>query len=403
MPEPAFSTICDSDHEFGTGERLITLERPSRWDLVRLWNIAGFDDRRPRLTRFVVVLLRPPMVSNTSPPIACELIVPPRTTFSALALCVVGLALAVAATVVSAIVPLWFAIVVLPSGALAGVMLIERGVTHFAVPANHIRLQDVVAQHRGSRLAEVVLEEVLSTVARPVALDVDGEASGVVALYQRLGFAITQRPGSKPGIVSMTRPAPASDLSTAPSTIAGVRPRWLWPSHTEIILGAIAVIAMCAFHQPGGWSRHVVVATTTFAVVTGAGTDLRLHRIPNALVAASVLPLLWIAIGADITVQAFAGAAIMAGPLLASNLATRGRTPGLGDIKLAAVAGGALGMIEPVDAPLAALMITLIGGAALGVIYQHRTRRRGFPLGPAIAAATIALLTIEGLALRSLV
>ena len=90
------------------------------------------------------------------------------------------------------------------------------------------------------------------------------------------------------------------------------------------------------------------------------------------------------------------------GGALASNLATRGHTPGLGDIKLAAVAGAALGMIEPVDAPLAALMITLVGGAIFGAVYQRRKCQRGFPLGPAIAAATIALLTIDGLALRNL-
>lgn len=402
MPEPAAVTICDSTRGVNAVEPPIVLERPPRWNLPALWVIAGFDDRRPRLDRFIVTLFRPPIVSNTSPPVACELIVPPRTPLSALALCATGLALAVAATIVSFIAPLWFAIVALPSGALVGVVLIERGLTHFAVPTGHIGLQDVVAQHRGSRIAYEVLDELLSTVDRPVALDVDPDATGVVVLYQRLGFNRIDRPAPKQGIISMSRPA-SSSSSGVPATVAGIRPRWLWPSHTEIVIGVLAVIAMGVLHQPGTWSRHVVVATATFAVVVAAGTDLRLHRIPNALVAASVFPLLWIATGAHIVVHAVVGSLIMGGPLLASNLATRGHTPGLGDIKLAAVAGGALGMIEPADAPLAALMITLVGGAIFGAVYQHRTRQKGFPLGPAIAGATIALLTIDGLALRNLI
>lgn len=401
MPEAAAFTTCDATNEVIASPSSIVLERPSRLDLLRLWDIAGFDDRRPRLTRFVVILFRPPIVSNTSPCVACELIAPPRTTLAAVALCVAGLAIAVGAALASGIVPIWLGLVVLPSGALASVRLVERGLTHRTVPAGHVRVQDVVAQHRGTGVAHHVLTALLSTETRPVTLDVDGHATGLISLYERLGFARTDRTGSKPEIVSMARSASSTDIGSPASTIFGVRPRWLWPSPNEIAAGALAALAMCALHQPGTWSRLVVVATAAFAVVTAAGTDLRLHRIPNALVAASVLPLLWISTGAGITGHALVGALIMAGPLLASNLATRGRTPGLGDIKLAGVACAALGMLDPVDAPLAALMITLLGGAIFGTIYQRRTRQRGFPLGPAIAAATITLLVIEGLELRS--
>ncbi len=140
---PAPSTIGDnSTADISLSHPTPVLERPPRWDIVRLWRIAGFDNRRPRHARLAAILFRPPIVSNTSPPVACEVIVPPRTTLSALALCATGPALAVAATLVSFIAPLWFAIVALPSGALAGVVLIERGLTHFAVPAGHIRLHE---------------------------------------------------------------------------------------------------------------------------------------------------------------------------------------------------------------------------------------------------------------------
>lgn len=401
MPEAAAFTTCDPTIEVMASPSSIVLERPSRLDLPRLWDIAGFDDRRPRLTRFVVVLFRPPIVSNTSPSVACELMAPPRTTLAAVALCVAGLALAVGAAVASGIVPIWLGLVVLPTCALASVRLIERGLTHLTVPAGHVRLQDVVAQHRGTGTAHPVLAALLGTETRPVTLDVDGRATGLIAMYKRLGFTRVDRPGSEPEIVSMSRPATSSDIGNPASTLVGIRPRWLWPSPSEIAAGSLAALAMCALHQPGTWSRLVVVAIAAFVVVTAAGTDLRILRIPNALVAGSVLPLLWISTGAGIAGHALVGALIMAGPLLASNLATRGRTPGLGDIKLAGVAGGALGLLEPVHTPFAALMITLLGGAIFGTIYQRRTRQRGFPLGPAIAAATITLLVIEGLELRS--
>ena len=402
MPGSTPSTISDnSTSDVDLSHPTLVLERPPRWYLSGLWDIAGFDNRRPRLARFIVVLFRPPIVSNTSPPVACELIAPPRTTLAAVALCVAGVVFAIGTALVSSIVPIWLAIIALPAGALASVRLIERGIAHFTVPVGHIRLQDVVARRRGAGVAYDVLSELLNTVTQPVTLDVDAHATGVVALYERLGFTVTDPRGSKPGITSMTRPAPSAGTGGASAMIAGIRPRWLWPSPIEIIAGAIAALTMYVLRQPGTWSRGVVVATATFAVVTAAGTDLRIHRIPNALVAASVLPLLWIATGAAITDHALVGALIMAGPLLASNLATSGRTPGLGDVKLAAVAGGALGMLEPVHAPFAALMITLLGGAVFGTIYQQHTRQRGFPLGPAIAAATITLLAIEGLELRN--
>ena len=401
MPKPATSTFND-DSARGvevSGERVL-LERPSRWNLVFLWDVAGFHDRRPRVARFAVTLLRPPIVSNTSPPVACELIAPPRTTLGACWLCVVGAAVAVAAAFAVFVTPIWLAAVAAPSCALAATMLIERALTYFAVPSDHLRLQDVAARHRGSGVAVGVLDELFRTVTRPVALTVDRDAAGVIALYERVGFTRTDPGDVESAEVAMTRPAPATSESDSALSVAGICPRWLWPTHTDIVLGAVAAFAMCSLHHPATWPHQVIVGTASFVVVTAAGTDWRLHRIPNALVASAALPLIWIATDTSNIGQALAGAGIMAGPLLASNLATGGRSPGLGDVKLVALAGAALGMIEPDAAPLAALMVMLLGGAAFGALYQRRTGRRGFPLGPAIAASTLVLLAFSGFLLR---
>lgn len=87
----------------------------------------------------------------------------------------------------------------------------------------------------------------------------------------------------------------------------------------------------------------------------------------------------------------------MAGPLLASNVATRGRTPGLGDVKLAAVAGAGVAVVASLDAVLPTLLIALAVGAVFGAIYVRRSRWPGFPLGPPIAAATGLTLAVTGL------
>ncbi len=397
MPEPPPTTIGPT-----TGKASLVLERPSRWNPAKLWDIAGYDNRRPRIARFVVTLVRPPIVSNTTPPIACELIVPPRTTLAAAGVILAAATVLIAATQAAFVAPIWLTVIIAPAAALAALTLIERAITTFAIPREHLRLQDVVAQQRGSGSLPVVLDELFRTVSRPVVLDVDETAPGVIALYERVGFNRAGRPGVKPGTITMTRSAPDNTEAESATSIAGTLPRWLWPSHIDVALGVIAAIALLALHQPGTWSRHVIVGTAAFVAVIAASTDLRLHRIPNALLAVGTLPIIWIAIGTDTTGRALTGAALMAVPLLASNLGTRGRTPGLGDVKLAALVGAALGLLNPTTAPLAALMISLMGGAIFGTIYQRRTRQRGFPLGPAIAAATLAVLIAQGLTLRGL-
>lgn len=378
----------------------IVVERLRRWELRQLWKVSGYGNRRNRLSYFASSFIRPPLVSDTDPCVACELIVPSRTKIGAIgiAACVAMLGFLVGLAFL--VLPAWLAIVTAAGAALSIIVLIERVLATFAVPPNHLRLQDVVAERRGTGVAEAVLTDLLATVKRPVVLEADLRAPGVVELYERVGFAATSM-NLDAGTVTMTRPARDDSTADDGPSIAGIRPSWLWPTSCDIAGGLVAATALIALHAPGTWSRLVVVAVATFVIVTSAGTDWRLHRIPTKLAAVGALPIIWIATATDNTADAVAGAALMAGPLMASHLATRGRAPGLGDVKLALFVGAALALLNPTTAPLAAIMLTLFGGAVFGSIYQRSRRRRGFPLGPAIAAATLAVLTIEGLSLRS--
>ena len=92
----------------------------------------------------------------------------------------------------------------------------------------------------------------------------------------------------------------------------------------------------------------------------------------------------------------------MAGPLLVSHLVTRGRTPGLGDVKLAGVLGLTLGAVSMRSAYVA-LLTSLLIGAVFGLWYQRRSGRTGFPFAPAIALSTIVVLVVAAVAERGLV
>ena len=92
--------------------------------------------------------------------------------------------------------------------------------------------------------------------------------------------------------------------------------------------------------------------------------------------------------------SAVAGAALAGTPLFVQHIATGCRTPGLGDVKLAAVLGLVAGAIHPAVA-IAGLLSSLLLGAVFGLLWQRRwSRGPGFPLGPALAAGMAAAIGI---------
>lgn len=86
----------------------------------------------------------------------------------------------------------------------------------------------------------------------------------------------------------------------------------------------------------------------------------------------------------------------MGGPPLAAHLVSKSRTPGLGDVELATVLGAPLGAVSPAAAHWARLLALTIG-AGFGPFYQRATKRRAFPLGPAISLATVLTAFTFGL------
>jgi leader peptidase (prepilin peptidase) / N-methyltransferase len=134
------------------------------------------------------------------------------------------------------------------------------------------------------------------------------------------------------------------------------------------------------------------------AVVLGAllaAVDVRCLRLPDPLVAA--LGLLVLPLGLGHVRAALAGAALLGGTYLLLSLASRGAV-GLGDAKLAAVLGFALGALGW-PAVLAGLVAPhLINGPiAVFLLLTKRVRRTtALPLGPALLAGAVVAVSITG-------
>ena len=124
---------------------------------------------------------------------------------------------------------------------------------------------------------------------------------------------------------------------------------------------------------------------------------------PNALTGAG-FALLLVAIaplqletGAGLVGPAVLGAVLFAGPLLLVHVVTAARTPGLGDVKLAASAGLVCGAFD-VRLALPAVAASCLIGGVFGMVWQRRTGQRVFPFAPAIALGTALALGFGALA-----
>lgn len=114
--------------------------------------------------------------------------------------------------------------------------------------------------------------------------------------------------------------------------------------------------------------------------------DLRHHRIRNqdlaalAAVTAAALAATAISGGAAVLVRAALGAVLMAVPLLAAWIARPARMGG-GDVKLAALLGALLGLLDP------RLGVAAVGGAL--VVALVAARKGPAPLAPALVTAAL--------------
>jgi leader peptidase (prepilin peptidase) / N-methyltransferase len=179
----------------------------------------------------------------------------------------------------------------------------------------------------------------------------------------------------------------------------GPGPRTIGPGPRTI--GAGLVVATLLTVVYAGQPQVRMMPVLAMIAVAAAVIDARTLRIPNWLTATGAF--LFAVLAAHLVVvenhawQPIAiGVVIMAGPLFVAHLVSRSRTPGLGDVKLAAVLGVPLGAVSP-GAAYWALLLALMIGAGYGLVHQRSTKLRVFPLGPAISLASVLTAFAFGL------
>jgi prepilin signal peptidase PulO-like enzyme (type II secretory pathway) len=149
-----------------------------------------------------------------------------------------------------------------------------------------------------------------------------------------------------------------------------------------------------------GWRFDVVAALAIspliVALLVCTGTDLLRYRVPNvvtypgtglALLAALIVP------GAD-TVGSLLAALLAGSFFFILVLVTRGGI-GLGDAKLAALVGAALGLPLAYQALLAGMIVAGIVLGAL-VVAGILGRRQAVPYAPFLALSALAFVLVEG-------
>ncbi len=156
---------------------------------------------------------------------------------------------------------------------------------------------------------------------------------------------------------------------------------------------AAAVTAVVAWGALG-----IGIGAVLAAGALGACVDLRCGRLPDAVtltgavVGVATASLATIQHGSPAAAAAAAGCAALCVPLLVVHLAAPDAM-GFGDVKLAAVLGVAVGLL---DWRWAILALALGSGATL--IAAAVTRRRAVPFGPGLVAGAAAVTLIAAAA-----
>lgn len=183
-----------------------------------------------------------------------------------------------------------------------------------------------------------------------------------------------------------TRVAPRHSRTSITGTAAPARPAFP-------VVPATVLLAAVSFVGSALTGPVAAIAAVTAMGVVAASVDARTGRIPDRLVvlaggavlAGAAASAVADPIGA--TLGPLGGVAAFGGPLLACHLASPASI-GFGDVKLAAVSGAALGLVDA-RLGLVALCIAAGATAALGLL----RRLEALPLGPGLVAGTaIALL-----------
>jgi len=166
----------------------------------------------------------------------------------------------------------------------------------------------------------------------------------------------------------------------------GVRFGLLYPA-VELVTAVLVAASFWAF---GLSVRAFVAAFFCVCLVAVSATDLRARIIPNVIVVPATVIVLVAMTVSDPSIQWVAGALGASGFLLAAAIAYPSGM-GLGDVKLAALMGAALGWYVPI-AMLAGMVFALVPSIVLLARHGAAARKMGIPFGPFLALGSVLAL-----------
>lgn len=188
-----------------------------------------------------------------------------------------------------------------------------------------------------------------------------------------------------------TADMPGREAAAAPLSAFG---RAVWQRAALVLVTALLIGAVgIRYNDP---TQAVIVATYAAVLLACTVTDLISFRIPNAI----TYPAIALALAAAALMPqgdlgtAAAGGAAAGGFMLAAAIISRGGI-GLGDVKLAAFIGLALGINLVYPALFIMAMLGGLGAVAL-LLLRLRGRNDPIPYAPVLAAAALAVLLWRG-------
>ncbi|MGB2694301.1 MAG: A24 family peptidase [Dehalococcoidia bacterium] len=193
---------------------------------------------------------------------------------------------------------------------------------------------------------------------------------------------------------------PAFHTETGSLVVAS--PLQTWTRRLVIVATTAALFAVAGGQYDK--ASHLAIITAYICVfVACAATDALSYRVPNVITYPAIVGAMFVgAVMPDADVKEVLGGGLLAGGvLLLPALFTGGVGMGMGDVKLAAFVGLALGFTNLVPA---LLFMSLLGGGAAALLLITGLRKRGEPIpyAPFIAAGALATLLWQGAAFVNL-
>lgn len=190
----------------------------------------------------------------------------------------------------------------------------------------------------------------------------------------------------------------------AGSLVVAIDGSWQAWTRRLLVVGATAGLFAVAAARYDDASHLAVVTAYICVLLVCAGTDALAFRVPNVVTYPAIVGAIVVGVtlaGADIA-EVLAGGALSGGVLFLPAIFTGGVGMGMGDVKLAAFVGLALGFTNVVPAML---LMALGGGLVAVLLLVSGLRKRGEPIpyAPFISVGGLAALLWQGTAFVDLV